>query len=238
MPARSPRASSRDAILRVFAEHVADRGYADTSLADIAAELDLSKGTIVHHFGSKETLLRELHVAYFTRRFAEADYVLAQLKDPVSRLVAMIYALLAAHRDDRAASLACLRELVRYFDGDLTGYVREQRARYMAIVSEIIRDGVGGGAFATTDPKTSALQVFGMCNYAWTWYRPDGSQSVEDIARLFARNILGGLTRHPGPESASDDLIAQAMDTVRRAPGRVPPVSGEVRHDLGGQELG
>jgi AcrR family transcriptional regulator len=129
MRARSPRASSRDAILRVFAEHVADRGYADTSLGDIAAELDLSKGTIVHHFGNKEALLREVHVAYFARRFAEADFVLAQLKDPVSRLMAMIYALLAAHRDDRAASLACLRELVRYFDGDLTGYVREQRTR-------------------------------------------------------------------------------------------------------------
>ena len=222
MRARTPRASSRDAILRVFAEHVADRGYADTSLADIATELDLSKGTIVHHFGSKETLLRELHVAYFTRRFAEADYVLAQLKDPVSPLVAMIYALLAAHRDDRAASLACLRELVRYFDGDLTGYVREQRARYMAIVSEIIRDGAAAGAFATADPKMSALQIFGMCNYAWTWYRPDGPQSVEDIARLFARNILGGLTCRSGSESASDDLIAQAVDTVRRAPGRIP----------------
>ena len=69
MPARSPRASSRDAILRVFAEHVADRGYADTSLADIATELDLSKGTIVHHFGSKETLLREgLHRRVDQRR--------------------------------------------------------------------------------------------------------------------------------------------------------------------------
>jgi AcrR family transcriptional regulator len=165
-------------------------------------------------------LLRELHVAYFTRRFAEADYVRTQLDDPVSRLVAMIYALLAAHRDDRAASLACLRELVRYFDGDLTGYVREQRARYMAIVSEIIRDGVDRGAFATADPKMSALQIFGMCNYAWTWYRPDGPQSVEDIARLFARNILGGLACDPRPASPSDDLIAQAMETVRRAPGR------------------
>jgi AcrR family transcriptional regulator len=222
MRARTPRASSRDAILRVFAEHVADRGYADTSLADVAAELDLSKGTIVHHFGSKETLLRELHVAYFTRRFAEADYVLAQLEDPVARLVAMIYALLAAHRDDRAASLACLRELVRYFDGDLTGYVREQRTRYMAIVSGILRDGAAGGVFRTADPTMSALQIFGMCNYAWTWYRPDGPQSVEDIASLFARTILGGLTCHPGAESVSGDLIAQAIDTVRNAPGRAP----------------
>ena len=239
MRATRPRASSRDAILRVFAEHVADRGYADTSLGDIAAELNLSKGTIVHHFGTKEALLREVHMAYFTRRFAEADYVHARLKDPVSRLAAMIYALLAAHRDDRAASLACLRELVRYFGGDLTAYVREQRARYTAIMDGILRDGVAEGVFRTADPKMSALQVFGMCNYAWTWYQPDGSQSVEDIARLFARNILDGLSGpatgggHAGPategghagtapDGALDDLITQAIDTVRRAPGRLP----------------
>jgi len=223
MRAPSQRASSRDAILRVFAEHVADHGYADTSLGEVAAELDLSKGTIVHHFGSKETLLREVHAAYFGRRFAEADYVLAQLEDPVSRLVAMIYALLAAHRDDRAASLACLRELVRYFDGDLTGYVREQRARYTAIVSEILRQGADGGAFHTADPKMSALQIFGMCNYAWTWFQPDGPQSVEEIARLFARNILGGLAHRPAEDVALDALMTRAMDTVRQAPGRVPP---------------
>lgn len=226
MRARSPRASSRDAILRVFAEHVADRGYADTSLGDIATELNLSKGTIVHHFGTKEALLREVHVAYFARRFAEADFVLAQLKDPASRLAAMIYALLAAHRDDRAASLACLRELVRYFDGDLTGYVRKQRTRYTAIVSDILRDGVDEGLFHTTDPKMSALQIFGMCNYAWTWYKPDGSQSVEEITRLFARNILGGLAHRPAEDSALDELITKAMDTVQRAPGRLPLPGG------------
>src|SRR5689334_16165562 len=220
MRARTPRASSRDAILRVFAEHVADRGYADTSLADVAAELDLSKGTIVHHFGSKETLLRELHVAYFTRRFAEADYVLAQLEDPVSRLVAMIYALLAAHRDDRAASLACLRELVRYFEGDLTDYVRKQRVRYTEIVVDILRAGVERGLLHTPDPQMTALQVFGMCNYAWTWYRPDGPQTVEDIARLFAHNVLAGLVPRRGAGRELDELITAAIETVRRAPGR------------------
>ena len=226
MPARAPRASSRDAILRVFAEHVADRGYADTSLGDIAAELNLSKGTIVHHFGNKETLLREVHVAYFSRRFAEADFVHIQLKDPVSRLVAMIYALLAAHRDDRAASLACLRELVRYFDGDLTGYVRKQRARYTAIVSDIVRDGVDEGVFRTADPKMSALQIFGMCNYAWTWYNPDGPESVEEIARLFARNILSGLAHGSAEDAALDELITTAMSAVQRAPGRLPLPDG------------
>lgn len=222
MSGRGPRASSRDDILRLFAEHVADRGYADTSLGDVAAQLNLSKGTIVHHFGNKETLLGELHVAYFARRFAEAEFVHAELDEPTRRLVAMIYALLAAHRDDRAASLACMRELVRYFEGDLNDYVRKQRVRYTQIMVDILRDGAQGGVFRTTDPQISALQIFGMCNYAWTWYRPDGPQPVEDIARLFARNILGGLMCEPDEDTELDKLIDQAIETVRRASERLP----------------
>ncbi|WP_238007027.1 TetR/AcrR family transcriptional regulator [Dactylosporangium sp. AC04546] len=229
MTGRTPRASSRDAILQVFAEHVAARGYADTSLGDVAAELGLSKGTIVHHFRSKEALLGELHVAYFGRRFAEAEFIRAELGDPVSRLVAMIYALLAAHRDDRAASLACLRELVRYFEGELNNYVRTQRVAYTEILVGILREGAEQGVLHTTDPRMSALQIFGMCNYAWTWYRPEGPQSVEEIASRFARDILGGLTHPAVDDRGLDEHIAKAVEVVRHAPGRIPAEKAAAR---------
>jgi len=214
------RPSSRNAILRVFAEHVADRGYPETSLGDVAAELGLSKGTILHHFGSKEALLGEVHVTYFGRRFAEADQVSAHLADPRSRLVAMIYALLAAHRDDRAASLTCLRELVRLFEGDLNEYVRTQRVRYTGIVVDILRDGVAAEVFRTADPGLTALHVFGMCNYAWTWYRPDGPRSVEQIAGVFARDILAGLQSTEADDL--DEVLERAVAVVRSTPDRTP----------------
>jgi TetR/AcrR family transcriptional regulator, cholesterol catabolism regulator len=60
-----------------------------------------------------------------------------------------------------------------------------------------------------------------MCNYAWTWYRPDGPQSVEEIAGRFARELLGGLTG-PGEADSLDERIAEAIATVQRAPGRLP----------------
>lgn len=217
MTVRIPRTSSRDAILRVFAEHVADRGYADTSLGDVATHLGLSKGTIVHHFRSKEAMLGELHVAYFGRRFAEVEYILAELDDPVRRLIAIIYALLKSHRDDRAASLACLRELVRYFKGELNEYVRAQRTAYTDMLVDVLRDGVRQGVLHTADPQMTALHVFGMCNYAWSWYRPDGPLSAEQIATRFARDILGGLTHPSGDDADLMKKIDEALETVRRA---------------------
>ncbi|MFG1608050.1 TetR/AcrR family transcriptional regulator [Actinoplanes sp. NPDC049265] len=222
MTARNPRTSSRDAILRVFAEQVAERGYADTSLGDVAAHLGLSKGTIVHHFRSKQAMLGELHVAYFGRRFAEAEHILAELDDPVRRLIAIIYALLKSHRDDRAASLACLRELVRYFEGELNEYVRKQRTAYTDILVGVLRDGVRQGLLHTADPGMTALHIFGMCNYAWSWYRPDGARSVEQIAAQFARETLGGLTHPATDDPGLTEKIDQALATVRRAPTGIP----------------
>ena len=223
MRATRPRASSRDAILRVFAEQVADRGYADTSLGDIAAELNLSKGTIVHHFGTKEALLREVHVAYFARRFAEADYVHEQLKDPVSRLAAMIYALLAAHRDDRAASLACLRELSA--TSTATSPITSASSGPATWRSWAASCGTGRTRACSAPPTRRCRRCrSSACATTPDLVPPGGSQSVEDIARLFARNILDGLAGTDGPawDAALDELITQAIDTVQRAPGRLP----------------
>ncbi|OZC63545.1 hypothetical protein CH306_26640 [Rhodococcus sp. 15-725-2-2b] len=219
------RASSRDAILLVFAELVAERGYSDTSLSEVAGVLGLSKGTIVHHFTNKEQMLSEVHAAYFERRFAEASFIEDQLDDPVTELAAVIYALLAAHRDDRAASLAFLREFVRFVEGGLSEHVRERRVAYRRLVVEIIARGCESGQLRTSDPLLSAMHVFGMCNYAWTWYRPAGRQTIEDIADVLIRDVLNGL-QATGPGLPDlDTVVTTAIDTVRRAPGRLPPAN-------------
>lgn len=48
---RSP--GRRSEILDAFVRYVAERGYERTNIGDIADELGMSKGTIVHHFGTK-----------------------------------------------------------------------------------------------------------------------------------------------------------------------------------------
>ena len=66
-----PRRDSRRAeILEAFTRAVAERGYDGTNFGDLAAELGISKGTIVHHFGTKDAMLRELHEGYMRRRLA------------------------------------------------------------------------------------------------------------------------------------------------------------------------
>ena len=211
------RRSARDDILRAFAERVARDGYADTSIADVAGDLGLSKGTVVHHFSSKLELLQHVHLAYMQRRLVEAHHIIATLSTPTSQLAAMVYALLKSHRDDRAATVSFLREISRFTE--VTTAVRTQRDTYTSLVEGIVLRGIASSEFRSEDASLIALQVFGMCNYAWTWYRPDGRVSIEDIARSYIRTVLIGLGSSAGAESnAIDAVIDQAFRVVTSAP--------------------
>ena len=213
------RTSAREDILRVFAEMVARNGYAETSIGDVAAALGLSKGTVVYHFNSKLELLEEVHLAYISRGLAQAHHVLASLPTPSSQLAGIVYAMLKAHRDDRAATTAFLREIMRFTDGAPKKAVAAPRDAYTSLVRGILSRGMECGEFRVDDSELVTFQVFAMCNYTWTWYRPDGPRSIEDIARSYIRTLLIGLATSASiDEDAVDAVIDTAMTVVNSAP--------------------
>ncbi|RKS09188.1 TetR family transcriptional regulator [Nocardiopsis sp. Huas11] len=56
-PAPRKRVNRREQILRTAADAFATQGFNNTSLADIAAMLDITPAGVLHHFGSKHALL-------------------------------------------------------------------------------------------------------------------------------------------------------------------------------------
>jgi TetR/AcrR family transcriptional regulator, cholesterol catabolism regulator len=67
---QTERRNRKDDILRCFAELVAERGYDAVSLRDVAETLEISKGTILHHFRSKDRMLEQVHADYMRRRLS------------------------------------------------------------------------------------------------------------------------------------------------------------------------
>ena len=51
---------TRAAILAAAAVAFGDRGYDSATLEDVAGQLGLTRGAVLHHFGSKEEILREV----------------------------------------------------------------------------------------------------------------------------------------------------------------------------------
>jgi AcrR family transcriptional regulator len=212
--APTQRKSRRGDILRCFTQMVAERGYDEVSIRDVAEALGISKGTILHHFRSKESLLEELHSDYMRRRLAEADEFLAEHEDPVEQLQLIVYQLMLSEQDDRAATVAFAREIVRFAEEDVMSDVRAMRDRYSELVVDVIRRGAAAGQFRSPDPALTALQVFGMCNWTWTWFVPEGRWSARDIADEFCLTLIDGLA--PKPLKLDGAPLAQAVEEAMK----------------------
>jgi TetR/AcrR family transcriptional regulator, cholesterol catabolism regulator len=230
MPAsRQERPSRKADIVRCFGELVAERGYDAVSLRDVAEALEISKGTILHHFGSKDRLLEQVHSEYMQRRLHEARSFLAQLDSPADQVLALVYQLMYAEANDRAATVAFGREIVRFASDDVMAEVRTMRDEYSGLLREALARGIASGQFVEADPAIVALQIFGMCNWSWTWFRPDGAWSADDIAQTFTTVLFRGLIsgRKPKLSPAVAQLVRATMAQPDAAPDRgerSPPV--------------
>jgi AcrR family transcriptional regulator len=216
MPSTS-RKSKRGEILRCFTELVAERGYDEVSVRDIAEALKISKGTVLHHFRSKEAILEQINNDYMRRRLAEARDYLPDLDDPVDELQAFICHLMLCQQDDRAATVAFSREIRRSAEEPTMAEVRRLRDEFSDILIEILERGVKSGTFAAVDARLTAVQIFGMVNWAWTWFRPDGSMDAAEIADQFSRTLIGGLAPGATRDGAAAERLTAAVGAAMRA---------------------
>jgi AcrR family transcriptional regulator len=212
------RASRRGEIVETFTRMVAEHGYDAVAIRDLAEHLGMSKGTVLHHFGSKDRLLEEVHSTYMRRRLDEIALILAELEGPERRLRAMVFQNLIAMQQDGAATRAFAREIVRFAHEDLMTDVRAMRREYFNILRGILEEGMDQGAFRRADATIVALQLFGMMNWTWTWLDPEGEMPVESIARTFLDTVLHGLDAgaEPGAEDDAEliELVRGAISTV------------------------
>ena len=212
----APRRDSRRAeILEAFTRGVAERGYDGTNFGDLAAELGISKGTIVHHFGTKDALLRELHENYMRRRLAEVRVVWARLTEPAERLAAFVHLGVRYQVVDRWATIAFQREVVRFAADPGMETSQALRGEYRRLVESVLADGVAAGRFRPGDERLRTLQLFGAVHWMWTWFDPAGPRAVAEVAESFVDSVLAGVLidpREAGALADPDGEVARVVD--------------------------
>jgi hypothetical protein len=69
-----------------------------------------------------------------------------------------------------------------------------QRSYYEDFVKSLIAEAQARGEVdRTLDPALISNAVFGMANWLYTWYKPDGSASPEYLGKLYAEVIVEGV---------------------------------------------
>ncbi|WP_205697399.1 TetR family transcriptional regulator [Conexibacter sp. SYSU D00693] len=103
-------ARTRRRILDAAAEAFAERGYAATSLADVAGAAGMQAGSLYFHFAAKDALVEEVLAEALERSLERVRAAVDATADagPAARLDAAVRAHLDALRDLRAYAAAVL----------------------------------------------------------------------------------------------------------------------------------
>lgn len=192
-PFRVPVAGRSGDILAVFTRAVAEKGYAGANFSDIATELGISKGTIVHHYGTKDRLFAAMLQRYMERRLTEAHALLEAFDSPADQLSALLYAFMLYQVIDRDSTIAFQRETATLAANPALAEGRRLRAEYLDIFRGVFRAGITDGTFLPIEVDVTSLLVFGSSQWAWTWFRPEGGLSATGVGADLVRLVLGGI---------------------------------------------
>ncbi|HZQ74211.1 MAG TPA: TetR/AcrR family transcriptional regulator [Burkholderiales bacterium] len=189
--ARRRSESRRHEILRAAARVFRRRGLAAAGMREIADEADLSPGNLYYYFSGKDELLRFCQERTLDHMLAAVESARAMRGSSAERVREVLRAHVHAMLDELEGATAHLE--VELLPEALRRSVIQKRDRYERAVRELVREGVAGGEFAPCDAALVTRAMLGAVNWTARWYRPDGRQSVAQIARGLADYLVRGL---------------------------------------------
>ncbi|MEQ8262883.1 TetR/AcrR family transcriptional regulator [Pseudohaliea sp.] len=179
--ALSDRGNRRDDVLEAAAGLFASKGYAATSIRDIAQQVGILSGSLYYHFASKEALLLEAHARGVSQVTEAVEAALAEAgKAPWDRVAAACRAHLEVLLGPSPFSQVITPQFPSHFDGEVRATLLRQRDGYEAIFRDLVAALPLPGAVS---PGIFRLSLLGALNWTPTWYQPGGSETPVSIAR-------------------------------------------------------
>jgi AcrR family transcriptional regulator len=179
-------------ILNAAAPLFRQKGFGATSVRDISNAIGVQSSALYYHFSGKQELLFEISRSSVLESL-EAVKGIDSHAAPALRLrefVRLHLRSLIKHLDWHGVMLLEHNSL----SPENAVTVGELRAQYAAILRDIITDGAEDGSFVVEDIKLATMFMLGSLNWTLIWYRPRGGKSVDEIAEVFANQILASLS--------------------------------------------
>jgi AcrR family transcriptional regulator len=217
-----PRAATFDqqraSILQTAAELFAARGYASTPMSALAGARGMSKGLLYHYYRDKQHILFDIADSYTDVLLQSVAQVEAVSLPPAERLQTLIARFMRTYQHAQPQHMVLVQD-VKFLSA-------ANRRRILAKERRVVD--AFAQAIALLKPRFSAreLQVplamilFGMINWTFTWLRPDGKLTYDDMARIVGEIFLAGIlpqrARRPALTTPGRRRTARMMEESAR----------------------
>jgi len=193
MPRRTTRSEERRIeILKSAAAAFRRRGYHGAGVEEIAGALGMTKGSLYYYFRNKQDILFGCHEYSLGVALDLVGRVRAEPVPPDEQLRRLIVGFVHLIIDELHGTALTLE--LQALPAPLLRRVVARRDRFDRGLRGILQDGIDRGLFRPGDPKLLAFAIMGAMNWISRWYDPKGEAGSDEIARVFADYLVGGLT--------------------------------------------
>ncbi len=192
---RKNRTTQQERIIAESSRLFWEKGYAETSMKDIAGACGFRPGNIYNFFTGKESILFEI----LYQEMMDIVAPIAHLKDdesvdPVAALRLMIENHVKLTLGEKSSSKLLFDVGLNNLSPGNRKKIIKLRDDYDAIGVAIVRRGKKAGIFAKdVDDKIAVFSIGSIIARSRIWYSPKGKYSVDEIIELMFRFALRGL---------------------------------------------
>jgi len=177
------------------AQMFVERGVESTSLADIAAALNITKAGLYYYFVSKQELLFRIVTLGLDSVKNEVLDPAREIKDAEQRLKFIIlnHARLAAEGNHAVIIISHEINSLSFTQREA---ILKRRRDYFEFVRDTLVELQKDEKLYDIDITTATFTLFGMILWLSRWFRPNGKLSVEKVCRDVCEMALKGLLRN------------------------------------------
>ncbi|MBP6851002.1 MAG: TetR family transcriptional regulator [Rhodoferax sp.] len=187
----------RDAVWRLKRETIVaaavdifyHKGYAKTTLEEVADAIHVTKPFIYSHFKSKHDLLAEICSRALIVSHEALTRASSQAGTPGEKLAMIARDFMYSLLTHQAHSVIYSRE-EKELDPDVCKHINQLRRDFDHRLEEVIAQGVASGEFVVQDVGLAALAIIGIVAWSQFWYRPGGRLTKEQTADGVASLVL------------------------------------------------
>ncbi len=187
--------SRKEQVIRKAAELFREKGYAASSMRDLAQKLGIEAASLYSHIKSKEEILQHLCFDMATEFIKSLNAVETQPVSASEKLALGIVGHIQVMAKDLIASAVFMNEH-RHLSQP---YLREfllLRINYINRFKSIIEQGVKNGEFkATIDKKLAVMTLFSSLNWMPLWYDPSSAIDPTELGKQLADMLVNGLKK-------------------------------------------
>lgn len=192
----------------------ASKGYAGTSLADIAQAVGLTRAAVYYYFKNKEAVLEAIVSEVTKAPLREIEEWRKNAPAGAAERLHSFVQMRVRRVLSRQVQMRMIEVTEAALPPELLERHTEAKRRILNEYRDIIRQGIQTGEFKPVDDRVAAFGIIGMVNWSVFWVNPKGKLDPNEIATQLAEQAVRSVIVDKSRAERFSDP-ATALETLR-----------------------